>query len=904
MKTPALACLVGVTALAIVVNGIVVDGDIVEAKKNTPLVKCDPTAQHVDVTISNPITIQCQAQSWTSLNITVTGSKDAKLALEFISLANFKAGDEFQVFTEESVMIHRDPLEHNINDAWMPTGLQSVRIIFNKMMESAGSVSMKIHFNCFGDFGRPTFDLPLIPNKGKDADLKAAKCTFKVGHRSIYQVKTFDLAEGSSLTFSRGVEPPFDSVYTTLPDHAIIGRVNTEIVITMNLTNLSQNLSMTVTSLSVKACGSTPPMVRMKDDVEITTSLNGTIKEQVQCAWLLDAGSGRRARLTGDFSPARSSISSFFIIDGGYTEDNPLVQLSAEVQSFQPVISSGRYVLIVLVGSNLSAGSADLTVKAQPIATGGSLFYQGEMTLSTSSDYHLTTYNNESIYVVFGPLGVLEGEQKIAVFTDFMSTSAPLISFDKLHGAFDVSSPASQLRILASGFVNATKVVFKSVPRNSGCMRTFIGAQESNMRQIGECQGDSTWLIRPEVTTPEHMAIFIKVWPNNVKSGIISHLNEKSGTITLNNTGDPFMFAYTVEDGARVELGPQSQDFQMSYTTAGFRTPIRIAPAQGSNLTLMSPFFPGLYPHGLRFFFDIKIDKSSDFYLAMFQTMDISPGDALIFGGGKLNFTGSDLPDDLLLDRQLLENVTFSTSEKNLRQNPKGTYGFRINLAPMAAGGLITKDENKTYALDGKTCSGLRCVYIVDLPLPVDNEMALSINVTVDLPPNKTLSVGDLFIWDGASTLRSPLLASPDDFVHGGLFASRSHRIIIRYQGSENVTFSFITNKCEFKTPTTSHGNGTYTMCLRDRLCMPASWRCDHKVQCSDGTDENYCGVYPPTPEPQPTVASSSKGWVVAFLVCLPLGMVLGVLMTKCWPVARQLLRESRYQQFHDLGDH
>ncbi|XP_022658378.1 uncharacterized protein LOC111249154 [Varroa destructor] len=848
--------------------------------------------------------INCQTNSkWQRLNVTVTSQTASKLSIKFNSLLDFASNDTFVVWAQvQNVFkkVHAENIMSRRIDTWMPIGTSSLRIEISN--SKRGDVYLEVKQACGNnEILKPGLSSPLVlPSSGELGSLLPVPCIFKVSDPAVYEFRNLTLAQKSSVTF---IEAEPKGPFRTKPDHVIIGSTNTIVKFELDVTDPNQDIDLFIILLAGTVCGPKNAITVGNSSVDFPTLLDAKAGPGLgMCVWLLCATGDKKIELSLNKFQREYPTDTLSVLDSGNLAGKLLLQVTTTTAVPSVVVSSGSYLMVILTSMNFQQNSNGVSISASLISSGGHLSGEGNLTFGSKSDYFLSSLSNQSIAVSLAPVQNLSDEKTIEIYTDFTSTT-PLVKFDKDHPPFDISSPGSELHVKGTGFTTPERVTFKTIARDSGCVRTSIAAQQANMHLNGDCTATGIWIIRPDVPDSKNTALFVKIWPNNVQFANITHLTDTGGQVSVSQSSDPFMFAYNVLHGAKLIFQANS-NFKMSYITANSKAPIEVVASQGSNFTLMSPFFPDVYPMGAMFTYDVRLgDNPADQYLVSFEAMDLSEGDTLVFGSSKdkVQYSGRKLPADQLLSKEKFTNILFESAGTNQRFNPKGSYGFRVNIAPTAPDSQTITDvtaAGKFYTLD--KCKDQRCIYIISLPLDNSATKGIAINLTVTVPTQKKLIAGELLVWDGESTLRSPLIAPVANLSQGGYFLSSHRQVIIKYQGSELLNISFTKISCEFETPVDgSNDNGTYTMCKTERNCMLPGWRCNGKADCSDGSDEFYCKGPQPIPH-----QIGSNGWKAAFGAGLPLAVLFTVLLTKGVPVVLQRFRDRRYQQFHDLGDH
>ncbi|XP_003741909.1 uncharacterized protein LOC100905620 [Galendromus occidentalis] len=863
-----------------------------KAKKSHPFTaNCTVPEESFKIGLDQQVYINCQP-GWQKGNILIDGNGTTQggLSLDISAVTNLKSLQAIQIYAVADNVTDQLIYE-GIPEAkrWLVTGHEKIRIRLASDGKSA--VSLTVYPKCGGTFSVPSFVSPQLPNKKLAAPVNVT-CTFDFTEAASIEFTKFQLAKTSEARFvlhrdDKKFEGPF---VDKAPDHMVIVQKSASFSLRLDLNDSNQEVAFTRQSLSDKGrCGGSDMIAT--DKVDFTVTVKGAdAAGQLSCLWLIMAPENQKLSLKVSNIALEHVDDLLSVVDAGDLAGKPLLQITALNQKSAPVISSGKYLMVSLNSNNFD-GKEGFNFSATPISSGGHIEKSGTMTLRETSKFVLTTDVTENLLVSFSSLTKLSGAQKIAVSADSME----LVTFDANRQPFDLSSPDSELLVEATGFPTTdVNVTVTSKPAGSGCSRTFTAAQKSNARLIGSCMGMCTWIIKPNVAA-DLAELFLKVLPNNVPSATIHHFRNMDAKVSIANSADPFHISYQVRDGAWIEFDCSNvKDFEVSYIAKAMNRDLAVTAAAGKNFTLTSPFYPGIYPQGGLFKYNVSVPDAETSYLATFRIMDLLPKHVLAIGskGTVMNFTGTDIPGDILIPASSLKTTTFD-SNFVADSDPKGGYGFHIDLSPTSSSQTLT--ENSKSFKTGEKCKTLRCVYIINPPRPSNLNESVSVNLTVTLPANVSLNHSDLLVWDGDSVLRNQLVAPIENLTAGGLFASMSNKLIVVYQGNLDLNLSYVVSPCSF---------GENSMCRRDRLCMPSSWRCDGVIRCSDGSDEYLCNDgKPPTPTPNPAPATSS-GWKIAFWIFAPIFILLGVALNRGVPLLIQRLRDSRYQQFHDLGEH
>jgi len=606
---------------------------------------------------------------------------------------------------------------------------------------------------------------------------------------------------------------------------------------------------------------------------------------------LLSAPAGQNLSLAVDNSTLQHAQDLISVLDGGVSSAGPILQLTKLSAKPTRVMSSGQYLMVQLSSSDLTSDVLQFT--ATPLVSGGHLSGSGVMVFKNNSEFQLTADEGKLVNLGLGSMSKLEGDAKITIYSD--SNATELITFNATRTPFDITSPTRDLLVVAAGFTKDAQVKFFSQAANETCARSFIGTAEQEIQVPKGCESTATWIIRPQV--PSRTAIYVKVVPNGATDATITKLNGDQGKVVqLNGTSEPLMFTLQAWFGAKVTAS--DKNLRISYTTSISQS-FNVTHSGKANITVTSPFFPDLYPQNAKFDYVVAADSKITYY-ASFPVVDLLPGYNLAFKGETHQITGSKPIPDMLLSGGDLQEITLTPAE-----GPpivKSAHGFHAEFETTFESFhkiLADKDAKEDKFNMSAKCANSLCVYIIEKARPANVNQSVSFNITLTVPKNSTLKEYDLRIFDGDSILRSPETVSSAVLIKGGTFSFQSNRITIRYKGNMNLTVNYTTTDCSYE---------KNNLCMahddQPQLCMPTTWRCNLILECKDGSDELYCpDAKPPGPTPDPTPAPSS-GYKTAFWLCMPIFILLGVVIHKFTPVVMQRLRDSRYQQFHDLGGH
>jgi hypothetical protein len=391
---------------------------------------------------------------------------------------------------------------------------------------------------------------------------------------------------------------------------------------------------------------------------------------------------------------------------------------------------------------------------------------------------------------------------------------------------------------------------------------------------------------------------------NGASKAYIYHYN---GTRAYNLTSDvtPFSFNSDGAHGLRVNFDCQKGFFAMSYVTVK-QDDLVIELDGNEDFLLSSPLYPSSYPLGTKQTYNItaKDNKTHKGFYIGFETFNLIEPTLLVLNDNQ--FHGSkQYPDMIIPGPQITGSFL---AESTSVSSPKTGFGFAAPIVALTCGEQITESKNlNTNDFPKPVSADTRCMWVIKHGLPANNATGISLNITVTLgnltniqPRNLSALNNAIAVYDGESAFRSPLM---NNVMNGASFQALSNSMVIIYEPYR----ANLTDPLTINVSTVACSTHDQNMCIKAQTCMMPSWRCNGRVECGDGSDELNCNGPTPAPTPAPTPTPDehpSSGYKTAFWICVPLALILGAMFTKFGPTVIKRIRESRYQQFHDLPDH
>ncbi|ELU18241.1 hypothetical protein CAPTEDRAFT_228673 [Capitella teleta] len=719
-------------------------------------------------------------------------------------------------------------------------------------------------------------------------------------HLMALSFESVDLKEGQLVVYDGVTKQHILANYTGLLTHAQ-DFIATGDALRLDLVNWDVSVNQSGFSASVDAVSKGCSFIKEITSAEIIASPNypNSYPSDLKCRMLLQSAGASAFKITFHDFEVADHFDQLTIVDGDskysqmlgvYSQNSPLEA------DFFTLSQAGNLWIEFNTDFHRSAKGFNFTVS--PLVFGAAFYDHGTVSLGpASNETSMIVSEGDDVYFLLKLTNPGYGAQiyasvntsklyptSVLEFHDGMTSDDPIIASlvsDQEH--FPVFSNGPSMLLVAKEFLANGSLT----PRSFSLDFNLVYPKGSLYNSYGEADRfeiesaiNATWLIHNSF---EFNVVALKIEEismMNASLEVYNGLNKQHPVLVLNDSDVDLPVIYVGQE-ARVEFASQPSPKGMV-----FKAHYQVVPEDsGPNSPLKSPDFPNQYPYNALCKWNLTLPGNKTFYMT-FAQLNLQPDHSVsVYADSETKplafYNGtSTAPSDLIAPGDVSYRVVFSSQSDVFHV----AQGFSANYTSIDCGGMLTKNASslKVPGFPNPPKKTTTCIWVIQLPRANNvHVLAMSFNMSGYRNDSKTTT---LEMRDGVSAL-SPLV--PMTFKNGvnQVLASSAY-LWLRY------TFTAKSNADAFTFQMNYTNHACNKTCDKTRCLIPA-WRCDHILQCADGTDEANCTYDRP-------VKKGYAGWSLALAIIMTFILTLVVVIVA--PAVYKRCREGRgYNELRDL---
>lgn len=691
-----------------------------------------------------------------------------------------------------------------------------------------------------------------------------------------------------------------------------------KMALSVQKTKAMQNFSAVLSPVTgTQGCGQ---VIKVNKNKTLNLRVPVLPPQPYDCRMTLKAAQGKSLQLVIASLKLASRGDTLEVVDGGaMAGSNVLAAFTADTADY--LVLSNQSEVLVRLSLGLMRGARSLIVNVKELDTVNHLYKPGNLTIPPSTGKAAVTRH----YLLEAPAKSVvkfqlgkEAANKTSNYTvsvyDGDQPSSPLLITFSCAMRVPVVSSGSKMLIVAT--VSNTSLSASFATQAPGCDKVTSASDGTfQLMASSKVPPKCQWTVAP---TNKKGTIMLDMTTlklsNNATLSVYSGVAGSGGTLVARLTNDSSLSSAPLPEVAV----PASQWAQVVWST-GKSNVTSVAVSVRYHLQdtlcggminntqghLRSPAFPNLYPlnslcqwtfppakPGRLLFFDFP-----QFHLANNHSVNITEmknGSSRVVG----TYKGRAALPDVLYASNATNTVTFSAQlPKSVAVSNQVAPGFDIHYWTLNCGGSMKKMKG-SFSTPGyptpipiSPMNATLCVWFIQLQNKTGKNLNI-VNMTFNVKKAGKPALTDLVkVYDG-NTLRHSLVflnTSQGDTMHA---LSLYNSVIVVFnntavKASDNAKLALMVNY------TTWSCNKTFQ--CKNGKCMHPDWKCNHKDDCGDNTDEQGC-TFPPGPVPKPQKGTKPAIVVLLFFV----GLLLGILLTVIIPRIIRRFRTNRYSSFRD----